>query len=97
MTIFCMSGCGECANSLMNSTEAKKRHTMSPLSRPDFPHRRKPNGTFDSICTQCFLTIATADTEAELKAAERAHHCKGFNMGEIMHLTEGDRRPNRLQ
>jgi len=66
-------------------------------SRPDFPHRRKPNGTFDSICTRCFLTVATADTEADLKAAERTHDCKGFNMGEIMHLTEYDRRPNRLQ
>jgi hypothetical protein len=66
-------------------------------SRPDFPHRRRPNGTFDSICTQCFLTVANADTEAELKPAERAHDCKGFNIGEIMHRTEHERRPNQSQ
>jgi hypothetical protein len=70
---------------------------MSPSPRPDFPHRRKPNGTFDSICTRCFLTVANADTEAELRTAERAHDCKGFNMGEIMHLSAHDRRPSRSQ
>lgn len=66
-------------------------------SRKDFPHRRKPNGTFDSICTRCFLTVANADTEAELRVPERAHDCRGFNMSEIMHLTEHYRRPSRSQ
>jgi hypothetical protein len=97
MTIFRMSCCRECTNSLMNASEALERHTMFQSSRPDFPHRRKPNGTFDSLCTRCFRTVANADTEAELRAAESAHDCKGFNMGEVMHLTEHDRRPSRSQ
>jgi hypothetical protein len=70
---------------------------MFQSSRPDFPHRRRPNGTFDSICTRCFLTVANANTEAELRAAESAHDCKGFNLGEIMHLKVLERRPNQSQ
>lgn len=60
---------------------------MFQSSRPDFPHRRKPNGAFDSICIRCFLTVATAETETELKAGESAHACKGFDLCEIMHRT----------
>lgn len=60
-------------------------------SRPDFPHRRKPNGKFDSICIRCFLTVATADTEADLKAAESAHDCRGFDLCEIMQPEPGRR------
>lgn len=40
-----------------------------------FAHRDNRNGTFDSICRECFATIATAQWEASLEAAERAHVC----------------------
>jgi hypothetical protein len=40
-----------------------------------FPHRRNPNGSFDSICLKCLLTIANARTEAELEKHEKDHVC----------------------
>jgi hypothetical protein len=57
---------------------------MAQMERTSFPHRRNSDGSFDSICTQCFRTIATANAEAELQAAERAHDCKGFYLGEVI-------------
>ena len=32
-----------------------------------FPHRRNHDGTYDSICSSCFMTIATREVEAELE------------------------------
>jgi hypothetical protein len=64
---------------------------MVQASRIAFPHRRNPNGSFDSICTQCFRTIATAAAETELKAAESAHKCFGFDLCEILHRTGRER------
>jgi hypothetical protein len=42
---------------------------------PFFPHRRNPNGSFDSICLKCLLTIANARTEAELEKHDKDHVC----------------------
>ena len=44
----------------------------------NFPHRRNWDGTFDSICPSCFVTIATKDSETELAAAEAAHICDRY-------------------
>lgn len=41
----------------------------------DFPHRRNWDGTFDSICPSCFVTVTTKNSESELAAAEAAHVC----------------------
>jgi hypothetical protein len=41
----------------------------------DFAHRENGNGTFDSICLGCYLTVATARREEDLTAEERRHHC----------------------
>jgi len=49
---------------------------MENRREPFFPHRRNPDGSFDSICLDCLLTIASRQTEDELIAAERAHVCK---------------------
>ena len=40
-----------------------------------FPHRKNPNGTFDSICPECFRTIATQPSEEDLTPFEQSHHC----------------------
>jgi len=40
-----------------------------------FPHRRNLNGSFDSICLKCLLTIANARTEAELEQHDKDHVC----------------------
>jgi len=46
----------------------------------EFVHRSNPNGTTDSICKGCFLTVATAIWEADLESAERAHRCDPFRL-----------------
>lgn len=60
---------------------------MAVHPRPAFPHRHNLDGTFDSICTECFQTVAKASIEAELEAAERIHNCKGLSLAELMHGT----------
>jgi hypothetical protein len=42
-----------------------------------FFYRFNSNGTMDSICSLCFLTVATVSKEAELRNFEAAHHCQG--------------------
>jgi hypothetical protein len=44
-------------------------------SAPRFLHRRNEDGTFDSICLKCFLTVDTQNHEADLAAKEHAHAC----------------------
>lgn len=53
----------------------EKGPTMDVTLPPFFPHRRNPNGSFDSICLKCLLTIANARTEAELEKHDRDHVC----------------------
>lgn len=73
----------------------RKRHALSQSADKTFPHRRNPDGTFDSICTQCFVTVATEGTEAELQSAERSHACQGLDLGRMMHGTDQRRQPGR--
>ena len=40
-----------------------------------FNHRPKPDGTVDSICLQCFRTVATVNDEEQLATVERQHRC----------------------
>jgi hypothetical protein len=67
---------------------------MPQMTRTVFPHRQYPDGSFDSICPQCFVTVATRRTEAELQRAESEHECKGFDLGR-MHWSEHEQGPNR--
>lgn len=46
----------------------------SPVNS-QFLHRSHKDGTFESICTQCFYTIAKVDQEADLQALEDQHVC----------------------
>jgi hypothetical protein len=43
-----------------------------------YPHRRNGDGTFDSICPKCFITVAHSDVEAELLAYDRVHVCEEY-------------------
>ena len=43
--------------------------------KPNFPHRFNADGSYDSICTLCRLTVATARIEAELSQFEHNHAC----------------------
>jgi hypothetical protein len=45
------------------------------LTFRSFPHRMNPDGTFDSICAKCFVTVANAIHETDLAHFERCHVC----------------------
>jgi hypothetical protein len=40
-----------------------------------YPHHQNKDGSYESICLTCFLTISHANTETELKLQEEAHLC----------------------
>jgi hypothetical protein len=48
-----------------------------------YPHRRNSDGTFDSICPECFRTVARVSIEVELAAAEAAHRCDAWRLEEL--------------
>jgi len=52
----------------------KRRPDRMP-SQLIFGHRHNDDGTWDSICKTCFLTVATAPSEDELPVLERNHDC----------------------
>jgi hypothetical protein len=43
-----------------------------------FAHRRNPDKSIDSICTTCFRTIASEDTDDKLTAHEKRHLCDPY-------------------
>jgi len=52
---------------------------MPPVSRRqiDYPHRTNKDGTIDSICPLCFMTVGTSTWESDLARMEAVHVCKG--------------------
>jgi hypothetical protein len=65
---------------------------------PAFARRRNQNSSVDSICTKCFLTIASASVEEGLVAHEEKHVCDPFGEFGAMWFdpesrTHGVRRP----
>jgi hypothetical protein len=40
-----------------------------------FPHRRNKDGSFDSICLKCLLTVASTRVEEDLKPYDKYHVC----------------------
>lgn len=40
-----------------------------------FMHRANPDGKFDSICKECFVTVAAGRREVDLEDAEQSHVC----------------------
>jgi hypothetical protein len=45
---------------------------------PSFAKRRNSNRSIDSICTKCFLTVASVGSDEELVAHEEKHICDPF-------------------
>jgi hypothetical protein len=68
-----------------------------------FPHRSNQDGTYDSICTMCLLTIATVSAEAELARHEREHACNPIRLYQLREypplsvFPNGGRRRMRVQ
>ena len=50
---------------------------MNAAGGLEFVHRLNADGTFDSICMSCFLTIGTAESEPALVGQEKIHQCNG--------------------
>lgn len=48
---------------------------MPTLSRQRFPHRQNKDGSFDSVCTVCYATVASVEEERQLAVHEAAHKC----------------------
>jgi hypothetical protein len=40
-----------------------------------FAHRHNKDGSYDSICLYCFLTVATEVQEGQLSEPEQEHSC----------------------
>lgn len=47
----------------------------APLPAAEFQYRNNGDGTWDSICLRCFLTVGTARSIEELVEMEKAHNC----------------------
>jgi hypothetical protein len=45
-----------------------------------FARRVNPDGTTDSICRKCFVTVGSSTWEAELERAERIHRCDPYRL-----------------
>jgi len=50
------------------------------MNSTDYAHRENPDGTFDSICLHCYLTVMQANTEQALAVAEAQHSCPPDSM-----------------
>jgi len=64
----------------------------------NYYHRRNRDGTHDSLCTGCYMTIATVSEESHLRKIEDAHVCdpvRLFHIRESSYLLDATR-PNRL-
>jgi hypothetical protein len=48
---------------------------MTQTFTVQFIHRLNDDGTTDSICSDCFVTVATAVSESILESEERKHSC----------------------
>jgi hypothetical protein len=43
----------------------------------NYTHRKKADGTWDSICMTCYHTAARSLTEPQLRETEAMHLCEG--------------------
>jgi hypothetical protein len=48
------------------------------LGRPStfYPRRRNKDGSYDSICLTCFVTVAFGKSESELMKYDKMHVCE---------------------
>ena len=56
---------------------------MHPHQRSTFPHRLNPNGSYDSICNHCHLTVGSSPDEDGLAEQERNHACNPIRLYQL--------------
>jgi hypothetical protein len=79
---------------LLTSIPSRKRPIMLPYQRRTFPHRLNPNGSYDSICTECHLTVASSSDEAGLAGHERDHACNPIRLYQLAEDQSESERPS---
>jgi hypothetical protein len=50
-------------------------HEQEAILRARFAHRRNANGTFDSICCQCYATVSRQSNPSKHAQLETEHVC----------------------
>jgi hypothetical protein len=63
--------------------------------RSAFTHRKNQDGTTDSICRRCFVTVVTASREEDLDRAEHTHCCDAKVFDRWNDMIERGKRPPR--
>jgi hypothetical protein len=64
----------------MQLEPTRGKNVIPAPSIPDFVHRKNGESTFESFCRSCFVTVATARSEAELQGNERNHICDPWDL-----------------
>jgi hypothetical protein len=54
---------------------------MTNLSKP-YAHRRNQDGSYDSICRECFSAVVRRKPEWDLAQYEKAHDCDSSFLAE---------------
>lgn len=59
---------------------------MAEYQRYDrlFPHKRRLDGMYESICPRCFKTVGSKGNEDDLVEFENAHICHGLDLSELL-------------
>jgi hypothetical protein len=53
-----------------------------------YPHKRNKDGSYESVCMNCFQTVGTSQSEEELTELDKAHTCSPSPLSQ-----RGTRRP----
>lgn len=53
---------------------------MLSQTAPYFQHRWNSDGSYDTICLKCFITVANVRTEAELVEFDGEHVCNSDSL-----------------
>lgn len=56
---------------------------MTALLRPQFPHRNNNDGSYDSICSVCYETVASSGIERQLTPMESTHRCNPVRLYQL--------------
>lgn len=55
--------------------EMSKLDSSETKTKREFLHRMNKDGTTDSICPHCYITVGRSTWEADLDQAEMVHRC----------------------
>lgn len=74
---------------MIHSFRFSPEHGLGPATSKAtgtlFAHKENLDGTWDSICSSCFQTIAVEGSKADLFAAEQSHKCPGLDLQKVLH------------